>query len=188
METSSGHFIFENCRMPLQIHARVASFYFVIHTRTDFVIWKEFAFWRKCLELKAELVLQNHQRPGNVANLVETHPEFSLVVREMMLCNCIDRTMITHFHLQNVSPHRVIKQLELTAPQTLFLFLYVNNSQIYPFTPNFPIISSFLAASVMPLPAEMTFGFCWAQLIFPSGVSNTQFPSFCGQNTFAFIR
>lgn len=63
-------------------------------------------------------MLQDHQRPGNVANLVETHPEFSLVVREMIFGNCVDRTMITHFHLQNVSPHRVIKQLAFSAPQT----------------------------------------------------------------------
>lgn len=35
------------------------------------------------------------------------------------------------------------------------MFLYVNNSQIYPFTPNLPIIVSFVAPSVMPLPGEM---------------------------------
>lgn len=162
----------------------VALFYSLIYTVADFVIWKEFTFWRKCLEWKEDLVLQDHQRPGNVANLVETHPEFSLVVREMILRNCIDRTMITHFHLQNVSPHRVIKQLAFTVPQTLLMSLYVNNSQIYPFTPNLPIILSFLTASVMPLPGEVAFASCWVWLMFLAGFSGTQFPSFCWQNAF----
>lgn len=105
-------------------------------------------------------MLQDHQRPGNVADLMETHPGFSLVVREMIFCNCIDRTMITRFHLQNVSPYIVIKQLAFSVPQTEFMFLYVNSSQIYLYTPNLPIAASFVAASVMPLPGEMAFGSC----------------------------
>lgn len=124
---------------------------FYHYTGIDFVTWKEFTFWRKWLELKEDWVLEDHQQPGNVANLVETHPEF-LEVREMTFCTCVDRTRISYFHLLNVSPHRAIKQLAFTAPQTLLMFLYVNNSQIYPFTPNFPIIASFLAVSLMPLP------------------------------------
>ena len=39
----------------------------------------------------------------------------------------------------------------------------------------------------MPLPAGMALGFCWAWLVFPSGVSSTQFPRLCGQNAFAFV-
>ena len=35
METSSGYLIFAICSVPLQIYATVASFYSVIHTRTD---------------------------------------------------------------------------------------------------------------------------------------------------------
>lgn len=87
---------------------------------------------------------RDYRRPGNVANLVETHPEFSLVGREMIFRNCIDRTTITHFHLQNVSPHRVIEQLAFSAPLTQFMFLYVNNSQVYllPQSPQHCIICS----------------------------------------------
>lgn len=124
-----SHLILENCSMPLYIHMVGASFYSITYTSVDFDIRKEFTFWRKWLELKEDLMSRDYQRPGNVANLVETHPEFSLVRREMIFRNCIDRTMITHFHLQIVSSHRVIEQLAFSAPLTQFMFLYVNNSQ-----------------------------------------------------------
>lgn len=109
------------------------------------VIWKELACWKKCLELKEELVLQDHQRPENGTHLVVTHPEFSIVGWEMLLCDCIDRTVITYFHLQNVSPPSMMEHLAPMAPQTSYLFLYENNSQIDFFSPSFPISSSFLA-------------------------------------------
>lgn len=128
-----SHLILENCSMLLYIHMTGASFYSIPYTRVDFVIQKEFTFWRKWLELKEDLMSRDYQRPGNVANLVETHPEFSLVGREMIFSNCIDGTMIIHFHLQIVSPHRVIEQLAFSAPLTQFMFLYVNNSQVYLF-------------------------------------------------------
>lgn len=63
----------------------------------------------------------------------------------MLLCNCMDRTMITYFHLQDVSPPSMRENLALMAPQTSYLFLYENNSQTDFFTPSFPITSSFLA-------------------------------------------
>lgn len=145
-----GPFILEYCSIPLQIHATsnsgIISLYHIYWNGFCYV--KEFTFWGKYLESKEDPVLQDHQWPGNVTNLVEAHPEFSLEVGEMIFCSCIDRTMISYFHLQNVSPHRTIMQLAFTAPQTLFMFLYVNNSQIYPFTPNFPITASFLAVSL----------------------------------------
>lgn len=126
---------------------------------------------------------RDYQRPGNVANLVETHPEFSLVGREMIFRNCIDRTTITHFHLQDVSPHRVIEQLAFSAPLTQFMFLYVNNSQVYLLSqsPQHCIICSCVCNA-----SAWWNGFWLLQSMTdsPSGFSSTQFPSLCWQKAF----
>lgn len=113
------------------------------HTYQDRLLYEKNLL--SCLELKEKLVLQDHQRPENGTNLVESHPEFSLVGWEMLLCNCMDRTMMTYLHLQNVSPPSMMEHLALMAPQTLYLFLYESNSPIDFFTPSFPISSSFPA-------------------------------------------